>query len=38
MRGKEKFAYLYADCHNAFLIAHSVSPWESPKWLDGLKS
>src|SRR5256885_2156419 len=27
MRGKEKFAYLYADCHNAFLIAHSVSPW-----------
>src|SRR3989475_118271 len=26
MRGKEKFAYLYADCHNAFLIAHSVSP------------
>src|SRR5436190_392813 len=27
MRGKEKFAYLYADCHNAFLIDHSVSPW-----------
>jgi len=26
MRAKEKFAYLYADCHNAFLIARSVSP------------
>src|SRR5881409_3919607 len=31
MRGKEKFAYLYADCHNAFLIAHSVSPWGGPE-------